>query len=230
MNTLDHKEQEFFACEGCGESYTSLFTGLCRGCLLKRRKDLERKRREVAVERSRHDRQGTLIGAGVPSRHAKLVFQSPETWPFDPRCADLLLSEWEGNPWAALLIGPTGTGKTSLAVELLFRRLCLPCPGRFVRAGNLPNLYFSNEATGTADLETVGLLVIDDLGRGHQGRAWEAVGEVMNSRYDDERATIVTSNLGLAEIAEQDAHMADRLSEGLVIRIGGESRRRIDRD
>lgn len=230
MSTVELKEPKFYTCEGCWKRFTSLFSGLCQSCLQDRNREHERKYEEAALEARRQDRQGTLSRAGVPSRHAKLEFDSPKVWPSDPRCPDMLLSSWNGEPWSVLLTGPTGTGKTSLAVELLLRWLCYPGAGRFVRARRLPGLYFSDDASEIRDLETVGLLIVDDLGRGHLGRAWEAVGEIMNSRYDEELSTIITSNLGLAEIAEHDAHMADRLSEGLVIRIGGDSRRAIARD
>jgi hypothetical protein len=58
-----------------------------------------------------------------------------------------------------------------------------------------------------------------------RGKAISLRGKAISYTADHERATVITSNLGLTQLAEHDAHMADRLSEGLVLRLSGESRR-----
>ena len=87
--------------------------------------------------------------------------------------------------------------------------------------------YFSGDGTEADRLEIAKLLVLDDLGRGHLGRSWEAIGELLAARYDAELPTLISTNLALGQIAETDAHVADRLSEGLVIAMLGESRREL---
>jgi len=178
------------------------------------------------LNRLKEDREETLLAAGVPQRHARNQFHEPdEGWPVDPRLPDVDLSDWRGDPWAALLTGPVGTGKTTLGKELLFRRLCDGVHGRFIRAGDIPKIVFGDSARQSDELETCELLVVDDLGRGHLGRAWEAIGEVLAARHAAERATIITSNLNLVEISDFDPHMADRLTDGLVMGVQGESLR-----
>ena len=59
------------------------------------------------------------------------------------------------------------------------------------------------------------LLHIDDLGAEHRTE-WvlEQLYTIINGRYEDERSTIVTSNLGPDELAEQ-------LGERIVSRLEG---------
>lgn len=208
----------FSPCRDCDEQYMGLTDGLCPECSKKRR-------READLESLRSNRERTLQRAGVPSRFARLSFRQPKAWPTDYRRPDLLLSQWNGEPWSVLLTGPPGTGKTSFAVELLFVWLCRPDSGRFIRAGDLPRIYFGGDALAFDQLKTVAFLAIDDLGRGTPGRAWEAVSEIVSARYDEEVATIITTNLGMEGIASHGGHMADRLTDGLVMRVSGHSRR-----
>lgn len=179
--------------------------------------------REEARERGRRLAD---FGRTMPLRYA-IGFEEPRAWPVDPRKPDASLAAWNGTPWSVHLHGPVGTGKTMLAVELLRR---LVAAGErsieFVRAGEIPGrLYQARDADERARLGNVAALLIDDLGAGHPGNAWAAVGEVIAARYDRLRPTIVTSNLSLKAVGLTDLRIADRLGVGLSVELKGKSRR-----
>ena len=221
------KELVFEPCKQCGVQQTNLEDGLCWDCENKART-------EGRLDAIRDDRQGTLVACGVPKRFARIPFQEPLHSITDPRRPDIdILKAWPpstGDPWAITLGGPVGTGKTVTSCEKLFRWRCTGRDGYFVRATQVPEAYFTTGKAPTRGyLERMPLLILDDVGRGHLGRAWEAVGELLAYRHAEELPTVVTTNLGLREIADHDAHIADRLTEGLVIHLGGDSRRDLDR-
>ena len=77
----------------------------------------------------------------------------------------------------------------------------------------------SIDGSGVVDfqdrLASADLLHIDDLGAEHR-TDWvlEQLYTILNARYEDERSTLVTSNLGREELAEQ-------LGERIVSRLEG---------
>lgn len=136
---------------------------------------------------------------------------------------------WDGNPWAVVLWGGVGAGKTCHAVELLWRWL-RPRHGRhatarFVRAADIPGLAYGSDRRGYDDILAAPLLLIDDLGRGYKGDAVQAVGEVIAYRYDRLLPTIITTN-GETDHEMGDPAAADRLREALRIKLRGSSRRK----
>jgi hypothetical protein len=216
----------FVACAQCGEEGTWGPEGVCWSCQSDASQQSQSQWDRERLSELKENREETLLAAGVPRRYARCKFHEPDDgWPTDPRMPEVDLSEWQGRPCSAVLSGPVGNGKTSLAVERLFRGMCDGAHGRFVRAGSIPRIYFGDSARESAELETCELLVVDDLGRGHLGKAWHALGEVLAARHADERATIITTNLTLVEISDFDPHMADRLTDGLVMGVQGESLR-----
>lgn len=136
---------------------------------------------------------------------------SLETFPFDlqPKIDRRLirsLAELDFIPRAEnlVLIGPTGVGKTGIAVGLLLRALENGFRGRFVRAQDLfDDMYASLADRSTRkllnQLARLDLLVIDEMGylnlRPEQSNTFF---KLMEERYQ-RRPTIITTNLDYEE-------------------------------
>ncbi len=138
------------------------------------------------------------------------------------------------------LMGDVGTGKTTLA--MIVSRAALEA-GRSVAIYSLPRLLnlirgaIETEAGMVGFLErlaAVDLLHIDDLGA-ENTTEWvlEQLYSIVNTRYEDERAMIVTTNLKYEELVDQ---LGERTVSRLVAICGnglplyGEDDRRALRD
>lgn len=137
-------------------------------------------------------------------------------------------------PWA-ILYGPKGTGKTTLAsgmaVELRKKRPPLGLIFETVpdlldklRAAYAPN----SEQTFDERLEqlkAVDILVLDDLGT-QRSTPWasEKLYQILNDRYQTRKLTLITSNIELSRLANDGddniSRIADRIMElALVIPV-----------
>jgi DNA replication protein DnaC len=108
--------------------------------------------------------------------------------------------------------GDVGTGKTTLA--MLVSRAALD-GGRSVAIYSLPRLLAEIRATFEADTEgsyvdflerlaAVDLLHVDDVGA-EKTSPWvlEQLYAIVNARYEDEKAIVITTNLPQEELADQ---------------------------
>lgn len=196
------------ACPTCGKRTVGAEPGECDGC-----------KAAKLPPPPPPDRDKILRQVGVPERLRADFDEARSQWG--------RLDTWAGDPWCAYLYGPAGVGKSMLAVERLWRwwnkddRSVL-----FAKAAQVPDAYFGREGRwGVGQLEGASLLVLDELGRGHLGNAWEAVEELLCVRYDELRPTIITTNLPPADLARDREHIADRVRSGLVLKLGGDSQR-----
>ncbi|MGI8921530.1 MAG: ATP-binding protein [Solirubrobacteraceae bacterium] len=109
-------------------------------------------------------------------------------------------------------MGDVGTGKTTLA--MIAARAALDA-GRSVAIYSLPRLLAQIRTTfddGSADsyvtlldrLQSVDLLHVDDVGA-EKTSPWvlEQLYSIVNSRYEDRRAIVITTNLDHEELCEQ---------------------------
>ena len=133
-------------------------------------------------------------------------------------------------------VGDVGTGKTTLA--MLVSKAALEA-GRSVAIYSLPRLLnLVREAIGSEEgkldlldrLGTVDLLHIDDVGAEHTSE-WvlEQLYSIVNTRYEDQRSIVVTTNLQPDELAKQiGARTVSRLIEmcGDPLPLFGADRRR----
>ena len=133
-------------------------------------------------------------------------------------------------------VGDVGTGKTTLA--MLVSKAALEA-GRSVAIYSLPRLLnLVREAIGSEEgkldlldrLGTVDLLHIDDVGAEHASE-WvlEQLYSIVNTRYEDQRSIVVTTNLQPDELAKQiGARTVSRLIEmcGDPLPLFGADRRR----
>ena len=160
-----------------------------------------------------------LSRARIPRRYEHCDFENFET--------DVYESEPEGKAWdrslalaklvvesfsrdypvgadsGLLLMGPSGVGKTHLAVAALKQLVLRGHDGLFydyrellkeIQASYNPE----SQTTELAVLEpvlTAELLLLDDLGASKPS-AWalEIVGHILNTRYNDKRVTLLTTN------------------------------------
>jgi len=134
------------------------------------------------------------------------------------------------------MLGEVGTGKTTLA--MLVSRAALDA-GRSVAIYSMPRLLNlirdSMDSAGSKAelldrLGAVDLLHLDDLGAENRTE-WvlEQLYSIVNSRYEDERSVVVTTNLAPDELREQiGARTVSRLIEmcGDPLPLFGPDRRR----
>jgi DNA replication protein DnaC len=133
-------------------------------------------------------------------------------------------------------VGDVGTGKTTLA--MLVSKAALES-GRSVAIYSLPRLLnLVREAIGSDEgkldlldrLGTVDLLHVDDVGAEHTSE-WvlEQLYSIVNTRYEDQRSIVVTTNLQPDELAKQiGSRTVSRLIEmcGDPLPLFGADRRR----
>lgn len=175
----------------------------------------ECRERVVARARSRG------VASVIPRKYARISFDAPPVtqmnrdWvtPIREYCADLEARLDEGR--GLWLLGDVGTGKTTLAMLVSKSVLEL---GRSVAIYSLPNLLarirrtFDNADGEQSYLElfnrltSVDLLHIDDLGA-EKRTDWviEQLYALINERYENNRAIVVTSNV---DPEDKDPHNA----------------------
>jgi len=134
-------------------------------------------------------------------------------------------SSFNPSTQSSYLFGPSRTGKTTAACVLARQAFSAGKTGMFVLMKDVQDKEFDKKAESAAflkKLSTVGLLVIDDLGKGETG-SW-SVGvmfDVINDRYNSMRPIIVTSKYSLKQLANELARKSDTsMAEDIVRRIG----------
>lgn len=168
---------------------------------------------------------------------------------FDPKI-QTIVTEWFENPTDGLLItGPVGTGKTHLAAAILRHAMITNFCKRYSPSGpsdahdevlfcrcsefflKIRATYDSSSARTELSVvnETAGvrLLILDDLGAGKvDDFERRAILEVLDRRLNNMLPTVVTSNLGRAEIALRiDDRVSSRLLQFTGIPLNGRDRR-----
>lgn len=145
----------------------------------------------------------------------------------DAYFACLELAERKNLEWVSMT-GPTGKGKTHLAIAVCHRWIKLGIPAKFIHAPMLlEELRAGFKKDGDESYQsryntflTAPLLVLDDLGVENPTLwAQEHLDTIVNDRLMNQRTTIITSNLPITEIPFR---IADRMKRGgQVINIRG---------
>lgn len=193
------------------------------GCEAAARERAERKRagaeREAGERRSRE--RELLARAGVPRRYAGAAVDLPQVFAY--------IASFQGNGGAGLYIhGAVGRGKT-YAASAIAREFLLS--GYNVVFTTAKGMLEAIKATFDGESPTKGavsryakcdLLVIDDLGK-EDATEWSVgtVFSVLNTRYEDMRPTVITSNYRLADLARRLGRRGESVTgEAIASRIG----------
>lgn len=195
--------------------------------------------------------------ACIPARYSKCTFESfdtnpvstdslAETWARSLREAKLVVQGFVSNlspdeDQGLLLMGPSGVGKTHLAVSALKELALRGHDALFCDyADLLKKIQASyNPESQTSEMDilepilSAEILLLDDLGSSKPS-AWalETVGHILNTRYNAKRITLVTTNFLDAENAQQAKATLPsgervRADESLGDRVGHRIRSRL---
>lgn len=191
--------------------------------------------------------------AGLPSRYEHCELSNFDTDPGGKHSVSLsnaklaagrFLEEYPVERDGLLLIGPIGVGKTHLAVgiikELMLQKgtRCLFYDYRELLK-EIQNSYNNSVQTTEMDVlrpvfETE-VLVLDELGAVKPTEwVWDTVSHILNTRYNDKRTTIITTNYrdlppgasdgepgryGAASRANREETLGDRIGERMRSRL-----------
>jgi DNA replication protein DnaC len=173
-------------------------------------------------------RKAQSLSAVIPRRYRDVSFDRPPVTDIEPRAVVGAVRSFTNRIDDHLdagrglwFVGPVGTGKTTLA--MLVSRAALRA-GRSVAIYSLPRLLNEIRDTHRAErshlalldrLTAVDLLHIDDVGA-ERTTDWvlEELYSIVNARYEDQRAMVITTNLDYDELAEQiSPRTVSRLAE-----------------
>ena len=155
------------------------------------------------------------------------------------------VEEYPGESAGLLLIGPIGVGKTHLAVSILkelMHQKSVPCLFYDYREllKSIQNSY--NASVQVTEMEVLRpvfeseVLVLDELGAVKPTEwVWDTVSHILNTRYNDKRTTIITTNFkdlpaggaeqergasyNPASRANRDETLGDRIGERMRSRL-----------
>jgi DNA replication protein DnaC len=212
------------------------------------------------------DRAGHVLGrARVPERYRHCDFENYEAdneienvsreqlavWNRSLAQAKLVVQRFAaefpvGNENGLLLMGPCGVGKTHLAVAALKEITLRGHSGLFYDYRELlkeiqDSYNAESQATEMGVLEPVlqaEILVLDDIGSSKPSLwALETVGHVLNTRYNEKRVTLLTTNFLDSETASNGAApspsprvvgmRAPTIEDSLTERVGKRIRSRL---
>src|SRR5574337_438862 len=192
--------------------------------------------------------QRLLEAAGIPARYEHCDFSNfdpPRGQHFEPlsnarlQCGRFV-EEYPVEKTGLLLVGPVGVGKTHLAVGVIKALVAskgIPCLFYDYREllKEIQNSY--NPSVSTTELEVLRpvfdaeVLVLDELGATKPTEwVWDTVSHILNTRYNDKRATIITTNFPdepAAEGQEFTRELRAARKETLGDRIGERMRSRL---
>lgn len=195
---------------------------VCADCLRKKDHDDE-------VSRRRSEWASSLARIGVPLAYRGI----PSAVRLPTSC-----SSWLGEPWSVTIVGPTGAGKTWVAIRLLMELYCSGIDGcRFVDTASAVDLIKAemggNEPTPDrglfGKLVRTGALLLDDISATRDtDYQRDRLTLLLRERYNAQSPTIITSNKAtLAELTTEhlDAPIGSRLASGIVVEVIGRDRR-----
>lgn len=185
-----------------------------------------------------------LESAAIPTRYVECDFSTYQTNGSDGLAATKIRIETWAKQYpldrnGLLLIGPSGVGKTHLAVAALKQLAskgfhCLFCDYRELLK-QIQNSYNPSVQITELDLlrpvfETE-IVLLDDLGAVKPSEwVWDTVSIILNTRYNEKRTTLITSNFLDEPSAAADGFSGPRRAvreETLGDRVGERMRSRL---
>jgi len=192
---------------------------------------------------SRTRMQRLLSQANIPPRYKQCDLSSYQTEGAQRGVASAkiaaagFIEHYPLNKTGLLLIGPSGVGKTHLAVAIIKELIeskgiaCLFCDYRDLLK-QIQNSY--NPSVQVTELDLLRpvfqteVLVLDDLGAVKPTEwVWDTVSVILNTRYNDNQTTIITTNfmdgpaaaLAGARGAAREETLGDRIGERMRSRL-----------
>ncbi|HWZ83733.1 MAG TPA: ATP-binding protein [Terriglobales bacterium] len=191
--------------------------------------------------------EAMVAAARIPKRYehcelSNFEFEGPQLHLAPARMAACrFVEEYPVDKTGLMLVGTIGTGKTHLAVGIakaLIREKGIPCLFYDYREllKEIQNSY--NPSVQTTELGLlkplfeVEVLVLDELGAVRPSEwVWDTVSLILNTRYNDNRTTILTTNfadepaaavartLSPARAASREETLGDRITERMRSRL-----------
>ena len=203
-----------------------------------------KEKRAVRCTCASHSRSERLLAqAHIPPRYSEcdLANYSAENSQRGVASAKIaaakFIEQYPVDKTGLLLIGPSGVGKTHLSVAILRQLIvskgipCLFCDYRELLK-QIQNSY--NPSVQVTELEllqpvfSTEVLVLDDLGAVKPTEwVWDTVSVILNTRYNENRTTIITSNFQDGPAAGFTGPRGAAREETLGDRIGERMRSRL---
>jgi DNA replication protein DnaC len=173
-----------------------------------------------------------LVLARIPPRYARCSFETFKTAPGTSQdnallAAQRLVKEFPSER-GLLFMGPTGVGKTHLAVSIIRGLIQKGVPGVFSEFGSLLKqiqdsynpISKSSELKVLAPIYETDILVLDELGATIP-TDWvrDTMYQIINKRYNDKKLTILTTNYSDARRSDKDQVLEDRIGTRLRSRL-----------
>jgi len=174
---------------------------LCDECI-------ENEIKQIEAEDKIRQQSAYLKASRIPERY----------WGFDLSKLEISRTEFERlilSPDSILISGDIGTGKTNLACQILMKSR-----GRFYTI----NEIYQFEPKGFDWIKNEGLICIDDLSKTSFARVADKIFDIINTRYNANKKTIITTDKRLDELAilmgtEYGSAIISRLREWCVNKI-----------
>jgi len=203
---------EVFECKFCGEQIA--WPGVCAAC-------------EKRLDSDELTTEGKLAMLGVPNSMATCEwgnFEHPAVGTREGREVEEV-KRWRGRPAMLVFSGKPGTGKTHMAVSVMRTRIADKGSAGMLFLADMEigarlKAGFKDDGLAVEDqLRDARLLIIDDFGQGYQ-TAWirDTVVPILCHRMDNDKPTILTTNLTGEDLNSVDARLTSRLQ--LALRVG----------
>lgn len=206
-------------CDRCGDTGKYPLSGqFCEEC-----PEGQRKREQDESDRQANELVRRWVMTGVPRRFAGYRL---DTSPCSPAVIERVRRWIAADPCAngagLILTGGVGAGKTGVAIGALWEfHVAAGGDLQFISTTALLDALKpeSGEDDVLRSLQKATVLVLDDLGT-TRGTEWERdrLFALLNARYENQRPTITTSNLKIADLAKSVGERSvSRLVEGATI-------------
>jgi DNA replication protein DnaC len=188
--------------------------------------EAELRRREEAIQKEARI-WSRIDSAGVGRRNAEALKAGIS----DSEAVKAVKEWFTAGKTFLLLSGVPGAGKSLAAAYVVERVVRTGHKALFVRAFGCTrlSLFDAEDVEATKAMRSVDCLVIDDLGVESYHDIWrQTLEDVLDSRYQDQVATVLTTNLDLAGFKERyGERITDRIRhDGMAAKCGDQSMRR----
>jgi len=215
-------------------------------CTCEQAQEEDRKREQWLLEQREYERkmsiEQVLRDSMIPKRWEQRIFESFKVTPANKKAFDIAKEYADkfnpGDGDGLLFSGSIGTGKTHLAAAITMALIEKEVRVTFGTFGTLlaqlRNAFDGNGSERDIMRKYIKgpLLVIDDLGK-EKVTDWveQTIYEIVNTRYEDNKSLIITTNLDLAQLRQRYPNVGDAMVDRIIemcrgVKLNGESWRR----